>query len=157
MAEVAHLFVALVHRFPVKEVAEAQVVQDKGFEGCIHGRPGSKRQVLLIDIETLERLKILPGAVKENVTTLGLDMQSLAAGGVLRIGESLLELTEPCHPCARMDEIRMGLREELRGQRGWLCRVVEGGRVARGDSIELIRVRTEAQEVGEERTGSAER
>jgi hypothetical protein len=66
MPEVANLFLCLVHRFPMKEVEEAEAVQDKGLKGCIHGRPGSKRQVSLIDVETLERLSIPPGAVKEN-------------------------------------------------------------------------------------------
>jgi MOSC domain-containing protein YiiM len=37
-----------------------------------------------------------------------------------------------------MEEIREGLEEELRGQRGWLCRVVEGGTSRRGDSIEVL-------------------
>jgi MOSC domain-containing protein YiiM len=37
-----------------------------------------------------------------------------------------------------MDEIRQGLQHELRGQRGWLCRVVEAGKVKRGDRIELV-------------------
>jgi MOSC domain-containing protein YiiM len=37
-----------------------------------------------------------------------------------------------------MNEIRLGLEEQLRGRRGMLCRVVEGGRIARGDRIELL-------------------
>ena len=56
MGEVLHLFKCLVHRFPMEEVDEVEVVPNKGFRGCIHGRPGSKRQVSLIDRETLEKL-----------------------------------------------------------------------------------------------------
>jgi len=37
-----------------------------------------------------------------------------------------------------MDEIRMGLQEELRGQRGWLCRVVVAGKIRKGDRIEVM-------------------
>ena len=138
MGEVLKLFVCLVHRFPMKELEEALALQDKGFKGCIHGRPGSKRQISLMDVETLRKLGVAPGTIKENITTSGLDFQALDSGQVLRIGESLLELTEPCKPCARMDEIRQGLQEELRGQRGWLCRVLEGGRIRRGDRIEVL-------------------
>ena len=47
MPEVTNLFLCFVHRFPVKEVEEAEAVQDRGLKGCIHGRPGSKRQVSL--------------------------------------------------------------------------------------------------------------
>jgi MOSC domain-containing protein YiiM len=138
MGEVLHLFACLVHRFPMKEVEEVEALADKGFQGCIHGRPGSKRQVLLMDIETLERLGIGPGAVKENITTRGLDFSRLSGSERLRIGESLLEITIPCDPCSRMDEIRQGLRVELGGRRGWLCRVVETGRIKRGDRIEVV-------------------
>ena len=61
----------------------------------------------------------------------------LTKGQRLQIGEAILEVTGPCDPCSRMDEIRMGLQQELLGQRGTLCRVVEGGRIQRGDTIEL--------------------
>jgi MOSC domain-containing protein YiiM len=147
MAEVLNLFVCFVHRFPMKELAEAEAVQNKGFKGCIHGRPGSKRQVSLMDVETLQRLGVLPGTIKENITTRGVEFGALEPGQQIRIGESLLELTEPCRPCSRMDEIRQGLQEKLQGQRGWLCRVVEGGRIRRGDRKVLAGA---AQETGQE-------
>jgi MOSC domain-containing protein YiiM len=137
MAEVLHLFTCLVHRFPMPEVEQAEALVDKGFRGCIHGRRGSERQVLMMDSETLERFDIVPGAVKENVTTVGVDFQTLKIGQSLRIGQSLLEITVPCDPCPRMDEIRMGLQQELRGQRGWLCRVIEAGIIRKGDRIEV--------------------
>lgn len=146
MAEVQHLFVCLVHRFPMKELAEAEALENKGLKGCIHGRPESQRQVLLMDRETLDKFELAPGAVKENVTVAGLDFQKLGIGQRLRIGESVLEITTPCDPCPRMDEIRMGLQEELRGQRGWLCRVVETGRIRKGDAILVMAdVATEAK------------
>jgi MOSC domain-containing protein YiiM len=146
MAEVQHLFVCLVHRFPMKELAEAEALENKGLKGCIHGRPESQRQVLLMDRETLDKFELAPGAVKENVTVAGLDFQKLGIGQRLKIGESVLEITTPCDPCPRMDEIRMGLQEELRGQRGWLCRVVETGRIRKGDAILVLAdVATEAK------------
>ena len=138
MGEVLHLFTCLVHRFAMNEQDEVEVIKDKGFKGCIHGRPGSKRQVSLIDSETLDKLSLPPGVVKENITTLGIDFQMLAIGNILRMGNCVLEITEPCHPCPRMDEIRAGLQEELRGQRGWLCRVKEAGQIRRGDRIEVL-------------------
>lgn len=138
MGEVLHLFACLVHRFPMREAEEIAAIEDKGLDGCIHGRPGSKRQVLIMDSETLDLLGVPPGAVKENVTTRGLDFRELAVGQRLRMGEGLFEITGPCIPCSRMDEIRMGLEEELRGRRGWLCRVIEGGRIRRGDRIEVL-------------------
>jgi MOSC domain-containing protein YiiM len=138
MGEVLGLFICFVHRFPMKEVNEVEAIREKGFKGCIHGRPGSKRQVSLMDVETLEKLGVLPGAIKENITTRGIDFEALAVGQQLRIRDVILEISEPCKPCSRMDEIRQGLQEELRGQRGWLCRVLEGGMIRRGDHIEVL-------------------
>jgi len=138
MGEVLHLFVCLVHRFPMKEVPEVEAIANKGFKGCIHGRPGSNRQVLLMDVETLDQFCLPPGAVKENITTRGLNFHKLGVGQRLRLGETVLEITIPCDPCSRMDDIRQGLQQELRGQRGWLCRVVEAGRVRQGDAIEVV-------------------
>ena len=132
----------------MEEVTEVKVVAGKGLEGCIHGRPGSNRQVLIMDSETLGRLRVLPGAVKENITTRGIDFTALGTAQRLRIGSVLLELTAPCHPCPRMDELRLGLQAELRGQRGWLCQVLEGGQLRRGDSIELER-KAQMARVGE--------
>lgn len=138
MGEVQHIFTCLVHRFPMREVAEVEAIADKGFKGCIHGRPKSKRQVLLMDRETLDKFGLAPGEIKENLTVTGMDFQKLGVGQMLRVGESLMEITTPCDPCPRMDEIRMGLQEELRGQRGWLCKVVEAGMIRQGDRVEVM-------------------
>ncbi len=138
LAEVLHLFVAFVHRQAMREVEEVAALEDRGFEGCIHGRPGSRRQVLLMDSETLEEMRLSPGVVKENVTTRGLVMAELRGGQRLRAGEALLEVTIPCEPCHLMEEIRPGLQQELRGRRGMLCRVVQAGRIGRGDRIEVL-------------------
>jgi MOSC domain-containing protein YiiM len=138
VGEVLHLFQALAHGEPVREFEEVSAVENRGFQDCIHGRPGSRRQVLLMDFETLEELGISPGSVKENITTRGLGLGGLAGGQRVRAGEVLLEVTVPCTPCGQMDEIREGLKEALRGRRGVLCRVLEPGRIRRGDPIEVI-------------------
>jgi MOSC domain-containing protein YiiM len=139
MAEILHLFVCLVHRFPMKEVEEAEAIENKGLRGCIHGRAGSKRQVLLLDIETLDKFGLPPGATKENVVVRGMDFSKLQIGQELRAGDAVLRITIPCDPCPRMDEIRMGLQDELRGQRGWLCRVIVPGKIRKGGSIEIVK------------------
>jgi MOSC domain-containing protein YiiM len=138
VGEVAHLFVAVVHRQPMREMEEVLAVVERGLAGCVHGRPRSGRQVLLMDLETLEQMGIPAGAVKENLTTRGLAVQGLKGGQRLRVGEALLQAAAPCEPCWRMDEIRQGLQHELRGRRGVLCRVIEGGRIRRGDRIETL-------------------
>ena len=137
MAEVLHLFQCPAHGEPMRECEEAWAVENKGFRDCIHGRSGSTRQVLLMDSETLEEFGIAPGRARENITTRGIALGALALGQCLRVGEALLEVTKPCTPCHQMDEIREGLQEAIRGRRGLLCRVVEPGRIRRGDRVEM--------------------
>jgi MOSC domain-containing protein YiiM len=137
VAEILHLFQCLAHGEPMREFEEVFAVENKGLQDCIHGRSESIRQVLLVDQETLEEFGIAPGRARENITTRGIVLGSLPLGQRLRAGEALLEVTKPCSPCHQMDEIRQGLQEALRGRRGLLCRVVEPGRIRRGDRIEI--------------------
>jgi MOSC domain-containing protein YiiM len=37
-----------------------------------------------------------------------------------------------------LEKIRPGLRRELRGRRGMLCRVIASGMIRRGDNVERI-------------------
>jgi MOSC domain-containing protein YiiM len=138
MAHVSNLFIATGHRQPMKSVDEATAIADRGFAGCIHARPGGKRQVLLVDSETLARFSLTPGILRENITTVGLIADDLRRGQRIAIGGAVLEVTIPCEPCYRMDEIRMGLQEALKDKRGVLFRVVQGGRISRGDKIEIV-------------------
>ena len=139
MPSVLHLFRSLKRGLPMQEEEAVRAVTDLGFEGCAHARPGGgKRQVLLMDRETLDALHLAPGIVRENITTEGLDVNGLEIGQRLRIGEALLEVSAPCTPCGLMEKLRPGLRREIRGRRGTLCRVVAGGSIRRGDSIEKL-------------------
>jgi len=135
---VKNLFRATKKRLPMEELAEVQAVTDAGFEGCAHARPASKRQVLLVDRETLEAMDLRPGIIRENITTDGLNVNSLLIGQLLRIGRARLEVSAVCTPCDQMEAIRPGLRKELWGRRGMLCRVLEGGVIRRGDPIEKL-------------------
>lgn len=138
MSEVLHLFRCVTHRTPMAAQEEVTAVENRGFAGCTHARPGGRRQVLVMDVETLEEMSIAPGAAKENITTRGLNVRALKPGERLRIGEALLEVTMRCDPCNRMEEIRAGLKQELRGKRGMLFRVVEGGKIRVGDAVQQV-------------------
>jgi MOSC domain-containing protein YiiM len=140
MANVLHLFRASQRRLPMEEIAEVRAQTDSGLEGCAHARKGSPspRQVLLMDSETLEAMDLRPGIIRENITTSGINVNGLAAGQQLRVGEAHLEVSMVCTPCDMLEKIRPGLRRELRGRRGMLCRVIAGGTIRRGDSVERI-------------------
>jgi MOSC domain-containing protein YiiM len=138
MPRVQNLFRAPKKHLPMEELSVVRAVGNTGFEDCAHARPGSQRQVLLVDRETLEAMDLRPGIIRENITTDGMNVNSLHIGQQLQIGGARLEVSAVCTPCDQMEAIRPGLRKELWGRRGMLCRVLEGGVIRRGDSIEKL-------------------
>src|ERR1700694_3679310 len=118
----------------MKLVATANVIEGQGLEGDKHAGGAPDRQVLLADKEALDAVNVQPGTIKENLTVEGLNVMELPPGSRLRLGASaVLEITKVCEPCFRMDEIRMGLKDELLGRRGMVARVIKGGAVRGGE------------------------
>ncbi|MGH9788328.1 MAG: MOSC domain-containing protein [Candidatus Acidiferrales bacterium] len=136
--QVAALFISPLKGAPMQTQQHALARAGHGLDGCAHARPGGSRQVLLIDSETLQEFGVAPGALKENITTAGLDVPGLAPGTRLRLGEAVLEITKLCTPCAFVDKVQPGLREKLQVRRGMLARVLEGGAIQVGDAIEVV-------------------
>ena len=122
----------------MEEVETVEVVADLGFAGCVHARKGGSRQVLLVDKETLDAMELHPGVIRENITTEGLNVNGLALGQRLRIGTVLLQVSTVCTPCDQLEKVRSGLRREMYGRRGMLCRVLEGGTIRAGDVIQRV-------------------
>jgi len=124
----------------MEELEEAHAVEDVGLEGCAHARPRGKRQVLLMDRETLEAFALAPGIVRENITTEGIDVNGLAIGERLWIGEVELQVSAVCDPCEQTEALRHGLQAAMQGRRGMLCKVARGGLLRRGDEIVVIQM-----------------
>jgi MOSC domain-containing protein YiiM len=138
MATVSGLFTSPARKSGVSTAHErVKAVAGHGFEGCAHANP-PMREVLFVSREHLDGLDLEPGAIRENITVAGEDVQAWEIGRQVRAGEALFEITMICDPCQRMDELRDGLREQLDGKRGMLARVVESGEVAVGDPVESI-------------------
>jgi MOSC domain-containing protein YiiM len=114
-----------------------QAIAGQGLEGCAHANP-PKREVLFVSKEHLDAVGVDPGAIRENLTVEGDDVERWPIGQRVRAGGAVFEITMVCDPCHRMDELRDGLRTELEGRRGMLARIVESGEVAVGDEVELL-------------------
>ena len=144
-AKVVALHVCPAHRAPMQPVAAAQAVADFGLEEDRHARAGRRRQVLLVEKETLDALGLAPGIVRENITTQGANLMGLAPGRRLRLGRDVvLEITGTCDPCRRLDEVRDGLSQEIADRRGVNARVVAGGSIRVGDSIASLEAQEES-------------
>ena len=93
---------------PKLAVGEAHV-GPQGLDGDAHHHDhvhgGPHRAVCLLALEAIERVQadghaIEPGAVGENLTTVGIEIARLAVGTRLAVGdEVLLEISGPANPC----------------------------------------------------------
>ena len=141
-AQIVSLKLCVGHRVPMREIDAATLTAGFGIEGDRHAtrdvaRAG--RQVLLMDEETLQALSLERGDVRENISVSGMDLAVMASGHRLMLGDDVvLRVSEHCAPCARMDEIRPGLRAELEGRRGVLASVEQGGTIKIGDPITVL-------------------
>jgi MOSC domain-containing protein YiiM len=83
-----------------------------------------------------------PGAFGENFTTAGLLETDVCIGDVYRIGEALVQVSQPRQPCWKLAR-RWGCPElparvRSTGKTGWYLRTLEPGHVRRGDAIERV-------------------
>jgi len=115
-----------------------RAIAGEGLEGCAHANP-PMREILFVSKGHLDSVGVEPGAIRENLTVEGCDVQQWPIGQRVRVGdEAVFEITMVCDPCHRMDELRDGLRAELEGKRGMLAKIVDSGEVTVGDAVELL-------------------
>jgi MOSC domain-containing protein YiiM len=82
------------------------------------------------------------GAFGENISTIGLDENSVFLGDRFRLGTALVEVTQARQPCWKLDH-RFGAKGVMAGvvktrRSGWYYRVLEPGTVRAGDDLELV-------------------
>ena len=92
--------------------------------------------------DQLNGTALAPGAFGENLTTLGIDENSVRIGDRFRIGSAVVEVTQPRMPCYKLG-VRFGRADMVK--RFWHARrpgiyfsVIEEGDLAAGDVIEKI-------------------
>lgn len=133
---------------PKKGGLGSGVVGDELGDHRHHG--GSDQAVYAVAREELdwwagELGRELPdGCFGENLTTQGLDVDAAIIGTRWRIGSALLEVSGPRIPCRtfarHLGERGWVKRFSARGRTGAYLRVVEPGRIAAGDAVEVVSV-----------------
>lgn len=83
------------------------------------------------------------GMLGENLTVEGLDETQLYVGDVYKVGEALVEITQPREPCTTF-AAKMGTPDIMEqfishGKPGTYTRVIQEGHVAVGDAFELVK------------------
>jgi MOSC domain-containing protein YiiM len=130
-------------KLPVPEafVGRNGVAGDKQRALKYHGGPD--RAVCLYSQELYQWLagqgvRLDAGSVGENLTTAGIDLQSLEPGDHLRVGPCTIQITDVRIPCGQLAKWHPKLKNIITGHSGWVARVIEEGTVHPGDRIEML-------------------
>ena len=125
-------------------VEKAVIKENYGIIDDAHGNTNTHRQVSLLAIESIDKMRgiglnVNPGDFAENLTTVGIDLTALPLGKRLILGKKvILEVTQigkECHtPCAIYEQAGYCIMPT----KGIFARVIKSGELKIEDEIELI-------------------
>ncbi len=127
-----------------KPIAEGFFRENYGLCGDAHAEFGIKRQVSLLALESIKKMRglgldVSPGDFAENLTTEGIELASLPVGTKLKIGEELtLEISRIGKECHTGCAIFCQVGKCIMPKEGVFARVLKEGRVKPGDEIRVL-------------------
>ena len=127
---------------PMQQVDSVEAEAGGGLVGDRYKGGSGKRGVTLIQAEHLPVIaslsghaEVAPATLRRNLLVSGIPLVALK-GRRFRIGEVLLEGTDACDPCSRMEAaLGTGGYNAMRGMGGLCARILEGGVIRAGDEV----------------------
>lgn len=143
MAEVVSVNISEKKGTVKREVPEIQLKLRHGIVGDAHAGDWH-RQISLLAEESVDKMRPLlpelaPGAFAENVNTRGIELKTLPIGTRLRLGETVVEVTQIGKECHSDCEIKKRTGRCVMPTEGIFAVVVTEGTVRKGDKIEIIK------------------
>lgn len=121
---------------------QADLEHHGGPDKALHHYPREHYAAWAAETPELAEQLIDPPAFGENLSTLGLTEADVCIGDVMRMGETVLQVSQARQPCwklnAKFARRDLAKRVQDKGRTGWYYRVLTEGWVAVGDSLELI-------------------
>jgi MOSC domain-containing protein YiiM len=125
------------------QVDEVELIKDHGIKDDAHAGPWH-RQVSFLSSENIEKtrqngLDVTFGDFAENIATVGIDWKSVPVGTVVKLGKTaVVEITQIGKECHKKCAIYYAAGDCIMPKEGVFARVLEGGRIACGDVVELV-------------------
>lgn len=126
-----------------KPIEVGNFVEEFGLEGDAHAGKWH-RQVSLLGIESFNKMKELGiegldhGSFAENITTEGIVLYELPVGTRMKIGETIQEVTQIGKECHSGCAIAQKVGKCVMPKEGIFTRIIKGGIVRPGDTIEVL-------------------
>lgn len=126
-----------------KDMGEGILIKEHGLQDDAHAGPWH-RQVSLLALESIEKMRakgldVGPGDFAENFTTEGINLVDLPLGTHLKIGGVAVgEVTQIGKECHNRCAIFYQAGDCVMPREGIFIRVLEGGQVKTGDTIEVM-------------------
>ncbi len=127
-----------------RDIKEGFIKEDYGLVGDAHAGSDGHRQVSLLALASIDKIRRLgaevgPGDFAENLTTEGLELFSLPIGTQLSIGQDvILEVTQIGKECHDRCAIFKLVGTCVMPTEGVFTRVLKGGTVKAGDELRVI-------------------
>ncbi len=127
---------------PKKDRGAGVLRVDWGLEGDAHAG-NWHRQVSLLAMESIAKmqakgLNVRPGSFAENLTTTGLVLYTLPVGTRLKIGPTLVEVTQIGKKCHKGCAIFKQVGDCIMPREGIFTKVIVPGALRRGDSLDVL-------------------
>lgn len=121
-----------------------ELIADYGLRGDAHAGQHPHRHISLFAQETIQAIQtegftLTPGELSANLIIANLPLDALDGGTQLCIGSAVIEIIEPRKPCRSITRIDHRLPKRLFGQCGQFARILVGGQIQTGNSIELFK------------------
>ena len=129
------------NRVPVQQV---NLIAGHGIEGDLKAGHNPNRQLNIMTYEVTQSLnaegfKAEPGELGEQIIVRGLNVNALAEGDRIQLGDNaIVEMIKPRTGCEWFEMIQGKSPSLAQNRLGMMARVIEGGIVKVGDPVRMI-------------------
>lgn len=142
MAEVVSVNISEKKGTVKHEVDEIRLKINYGIVGDAHAG-NWHRQISLLAEESIDTMRgngieLVNGIFAENINTVGIDLKNLLVGTWLKVGETVIEVTQIGKECHNDCEIKKKVGKCVMPTEGIFAIVIKEGIVRKGDIIEIL-------------------
>jgi len=143
MANVVAINISEAKGEPKNSIDKGYFEVNSGLQGDAHAGDWH-RQVSLLGMESINKIKNIglldleTGSFAENLTTEGITLFELPIGTTLKIGETLMEVTQIGKECHIGCAIREKTGDCVMPREGIFTKIIRAGWIKPGDEIEIV-------------------